>query len=414
MKNENKLEKGYMFSFEGTEGCGKSTIIKEVKNRLEQKGYKVIVTREPGGCEVSEQIRNVILNNHNSNYFTELLLFLSARNEHFKKIIRPAINDGYIVLSDRFVDSTLAYQVYKIKDESRQNDMLRLIEDFGLIAYENDTMSVYPKCLLKSYYLRLDDVRTGLERIKKNNRETNKFDEMDIKFHEEIRDNYDFLYMKHNSKELSKRTVVSADMEIDKIVDSIVVDIENCLLNRTPISELRETVEWNYSMYNFVYFWGHKNGEYNYLSQWYHAPFVVNDVVYSCNEQFMMAQKAMLFKDTETLKRIMEETDPSAIKKLGREVKNFDARLWDAAKEAIVYRANYEKFHQNIDLGFKLLDFPENTVFVEASPYDKIWGIGMREDDARQVKPSQWKGKNLLGFILTEVKKDLQNKYPKY
>ena len=105
--------KGYFITFEGGEGSGKSTIIEILKKQLEDLGYKVITTREPGGVKVSEEIREVILKKENKmSSETEALLYAASRSEHlFKKVI-PYLEEGYIVLSDRYIDSSLAYQGY--------------------------------------------------------------------------------------------------------------------------------------------------------------------------------------------------------------------------------------------------------------------------------------------------------------
>ena len=105
--------KGLFISFEGGEGSGKSSVINVVKEKLEADGYKVVITREPGGVNVSEQIRNVILAVDNQmSKETEALLYAASRTEHLYAKVLPLLADGYIVLSDRYLDSSLAYQGY--------------------------------------------------------------------------------------------------------------------------------------------------------------------------------------------------------------------------------------------------------------------------------------------------------------
>ena len=105
--------KGLFISFEGGEGSGKSSAINVIKEKLEADGHKVVITREPGGVNVSEQIRNVILAVDNQmSKETEALLYAASRVEHLYAKVIPLINDGYIVLSDRYIDSSLAYQGY--------------------------------------------------------------------------------------------------------------------------------------------------------------------------------------------------------------------------------------------------------------------------------------------------------------
>ena len=105
--------KGLFISFEGGEGSGKSSVINVVKEKLEADGYKVVITREPGGVNVSEQIRNVILAVDNKmSKETEALLYAASRTEHLYAKVIPLLEEGYIVLSDRYIDSSLAYQGY--------------------------------------------------------------------------------------------------------------------------------------------------------------------------------------------------------------------------------------------------------------------------------------------------------------
>lgn len=106
-------KKGFFITFEGTEGCGKSTQIKLLKAFLEKDGYEVTLTREPGGCELSEQIRSVLLSAENTVCpLAELLLFEGARAQHVHEVILPALKMGRVVICDRFIHSTLAYQGY--------------------------------------------------------------------------------------------------------------------------------------------------------------------------------------------------------------------------------------------------------------------------------------------------------------
>lgn len=121
----------------------------------------------------------------------------------------------------------------------------------------------------------------------------------------------------------------------------------------------------------------------------------------------MMAKKAELFKDDEILPRILQAKSPAEAKKLGREVKNYNETLWLAARYEIVKEGNYHKFSQNPELKTFLLN-TNDRVIVEASPVDAIWGIGMAGDHKDVLNPTKWKGLNLLGFALMEVRDDLQ------
>ena len=120
----------------------------------------------------------------------------------------------------------------------------------------------------------------------------------------------------------------------------------------------------------------------------------------------MMAEKGRIFGDEETRQRIMKEEEPSIIKDLGREVKGFDPEIWDQHKFDVVVKGNLAKFGQNE----KLLKFLLNTgsaILVEASPYDRVWGIGMREDNKDAKDAEKWYGINLLGFALMVVRDKL-------
>lgn len=108
------MKKGYFISFEGVDGSGKSTQIKNLKDFFENNGYQVILTREPGGTDIGEKIRNIILDplNKNMTYITEALLYAASRAQHVQEVIKPAIELGKIVICDRFIDSSIAYQGY--------------------------------------------------------------------------------------------------------------------------------------------------------------------------------------------------------------------------------------------------------------------------------------------------------------
>ena len=150
----------------------------------------------------------------------------------------------------------------------------------------------------------------------------------------------------------------------------------------------------------FTFFWKHR------LSQWHRAPFVVEGQRFVCAEQYMMVAKALLFGDHETAERILASDDPQEQQLLGRAVRGFDERVWVFFRQGIVYRGNYERFRQN-DEQRELLFSTRGTTLVEASPHDRIWGIGLRADDPRAQDRAQWQGLNLLGETLTQVREAL-------
>ena len=142
------------------------------------------------------------------------------------------------------------------------------------------------------------------------------------------------------------------------------------------------------------------------FSQWYRCRFTAGENTFNCAEQFMMHGKAVLFGDAEVAAKILAADHPRDHKALGRKVKNFDDKIWKREREQIVMAGNRAKFTQNKELEKLLLD-TRGTTLVEASPYDKIWGIGLAASDPRAQDPSQWKGQNLLGKILTALREEL-------
>lgn len=156
-----------------------------------------------------------------------------------------------------------------------------------------------------------------------------------------------------------------------------------------------------------IYFWGHtpnpKKMTAACFSQWYDCYFEVDGVQYHTAEQYMMASKALLFKDEEVYQEIMSANNPHDYKKLGRKVRNFEPEPWDAMKYEIVVKGNKAKFSQNPDIKEFLLS-TDDAILAEASPYDDIWGIKLDRETAMQGTVEQWQGENLLGCALMEVR----------
>jgi ribA/ribD-fused uncharacterized protein len=161
---------------------------------------------------------------------------------------------------------------------------------------------------------------------------------------------------------------------------------------------------WNPNYYdNFTFFWCGKDGPF---SQWEYSPFIVDGIKYTSAEQYMMYSKAILFGDTKIAFQIMITDLPKEQKALGRQVANFDEVKWNKVARYVVYRANYAKYSQNLDMLVKLFDTGD-SLMVEASPYDKVWGIGLTAEQAALIPYKDWPGKNWLGEMLTRVCEDL-------
>ena len=172
-------DKGLIVAFEGGEGSGKSTVVKEIARWLEEEqNRKVLVVREPGGSELAEKIRDLVLSRDNDSMTTivEQLLFLASRLQLLEDKTKKALEDGYIVIYDRYIYTSIVYQG-KVKGLGEQ--------------YVTDLHMRTMKEYLPDLTLYFDvDVETGLKRATSNGRETNKFEDMDTEFHKKVREGY--------------------------------------------------------------------------------------------------------------------------------------------------------------------------------------------------------------------------------
>jgi len=195
-----KNKKGFFISLEGIEGTGKSTQARLLSEYLRKKGYETVLTQEPGGTLISSQIRKVLLStkHHKMDYTAELLLYNAARIQHIKEKIAPALAKGKVVITDRFCDSTVAYQGYG------RGISLKLIDSLDRIA----TAKMRPDLTIL-----LDlDVKTGLMR----NKHINKVDRLeleDIKFHEKVRAGF----LKLAAKKPKRIKLVNASKSLDAV-----------------------------------------------------------------------------------------------------------------------------------------------------------------------------------------------------
>lgn len=193
-------------TFEGGEGSGKSTVMKDVATRLTKEGYKLVLTREPGGTPIAEEIRNVILDKDNTKMDprTEALLYAASRRQHLVEKIWPALERGEIVLCDRYLDSSLAYQ------GGARGLGVDEVLSINMFATEGE----YPDLTL------LFDLEPeeGLKRIEKNKgREVNRLDLEKLEFHKKVRDNFHALAKKYSTRYV----VIDASKPLNEVENEV-------------------------------------------------------------------------------------------------------------------------------------------------------------------------------------------------
>lgn len=197
-------------TFEGPEGSGKTTVIQQVAERLETE-YDVVLTREPGGVKTGEQIREVLLEGDDMDERTEALLFAASRREHLVGKVIPSLDEGKIVLCDRYIDSSLAYQGYA---RGIGIEEVKSINEFAING-------LYPD---RTIYLDVS-VEVGRDRIQKNQRNQNRLDQEDVIFHEKVVEGYKKII--HNE---SKRfIVIDANRSLEEVVNATYKSISKYL-----------------------------------------------------------------------------------------------------------------------------------------------------------------------------------------
>ncbi len=197
---------GMFISLEGGDGAGKSTAIALLEKRVTEQGSAVLVTREPGGVDIAEQIREVILNRENTKMDgrTEALLYAAARRQHLVEKVIPALEQGKIVLCDRFIDSSLAYQGVA---RGLPTDEIFAINQFAIQDRMPDL----------TFYLDVSP-EVGLARIEANsNREKNRLDLEKVSFHTRVREGYELLITKFPERIVR----INADQPIEQVVDEM-------------------------------------------------------------------------------------------------------------------------------------------------------------------------------------------------
>lgn len=203
------MVKGKFITLEGPDGSGKTTVSTEIVKILENQGYKVLLTREPGGVDIAEQIRNVILNKDNTamDAKTEALLYAAARRQHLVEKVLPALQEGYIVICDRFVDSSLAYQ-----GVGRHLGIDKVYQ-MNLFAIED----IMPD---KTIFFDID-YKLGLERIKRNKRESDRLDNASQDFHKTVYEGYLEIADKYSDRIVK----VDASLDIDSVIDLVLKEV---------------------------------------------------------------------------------------------------------------------------------------------------------------------------------------------
>ncbi|MDS9473315.1 dTMP kinase [Sporosarcina pasteurii] len=198
--------KGVFITFEGPEGAGKTTVISAIYDRLKNQGKKVLLTREPGGIKISEDIRGIILDNENTEMDakTEALLYAAARRQHLVEKVIPALAQGYIVLCDRFIDSSLAYQGYA---RGIGIDEILEINKFAIGEAMPDVTVFF-------------DIRPeeGLARVLNNDqREQNRLDKEDLSFHHKVYEGYQQVIQRY----CDRIVVTDASLKQDEVAENV-------------------------------------------------------------------------------------------------------------------------------------------------------------------------------------------------
>jgi dTMP kinase len=188
-------------TFEGPEGSGKTTVLQQVASKL-QGEFETIVTREPGGVNTGEQIREILLEGGEMDERTEALLFAASRREHLVGKVIPSLDQGKVVLCDRYIDSSLAYQGYA---RGIGVEEVKAINEFAING-------LYPDLTI---YLDVS-VAVGRQRIVSNLREQNRLDQEDVAFHEKVVEGYH----KVIDSDASRFVVIDANQNIDDVVDA--------------------------------------------------------------------------------------------------------------------------------------------------------------------------------------------------
>ncbi len=212
-----KMDKGIFITFEGGEGSGKSTQIKLLKEYFEKQGKQIVLTREPGGSEGAEEIRNLLLKGGTDRWDkkTEILLFLAARRDHLVKKVWPELESGKIVLSDRFHDSTVAYQCFGYGYDKAIEQDISMLYQFISDGFKPDLTIV----------LNIDPEKGILRSKNRLGNDEQRFELMDLSFHQNIQK----AFLTLAEKEPERFIVINADQSIEEIHLEIIKKLEERL-----------------------------------------------------------------------------------------------------------------------------------------------------------------------------------------
>lgn len=207
------MNKGLFITFEGPDGSGKTTVSTAVCKRLQDEGYDVVYTREPGGSDIAEQIRRVILDPKNTDMDarTEALLYAASRRQHLVEKVLPALQAGKTVISDRFIDSSLAYQGV---GRGIGIDAVYSINQFAIEGHMPD----------KTIFLNID-AETGLQRINANRNYLDRLDQESEKFHDKVYEGYKQVIEKYHDRMI----IVDASRDVDTVIQDAYTAVKGLL-----------------------------------------------------------------------------------------------------------------------------------------------------------------------------------------
>ncbi|MCK5373878.1 MAG: dTMP kinase [Alphaproteobacteria bacterium] len=225
---------GFFISFEGGEGSGKTTQISQLAEALKAEGYSIVVTREPGGTPEGESIRSVLVQRDGGDWLpmAEVMLLYAARLMHIEKVIKPAMEDGCIVISDRFSDSTLAYQGY---GHGLPLDNIRAIEALTIGAFKPNLtfmLDIDPKTGLMRSHKQLI-VETG------NKQTEDRFERLNKKFHDRLRQGY----LNIAKSDMERCRVINAKQDIDALHRQIKNSVDTALKKQSIVENFKTSLQ---------------------------------------------------------------------------------------------------------------------------------------------------------------------------